>query len=76
MRVNYRTRLTILRKRNHLTQKDVSALLAVSPRTYCDYETGQCRIPVDKLITLAHYYNVDMNYISGISNLRCDYPTM
>ena len=43
-------------------------------KTYSDYELGKTRIPVDRLIVLAKYYNVDMNYISGISDKKKTFP--
>ena len=38
------------------------------------YELGKTRIPVDSLIILAKFYNVDMNYISDISNIKNPFP--
>jgi hypothetical protein len=49
-------------------------MLKVGQRTYCDYELGKTRIPVDSLIVLARYYNVDMNYICGISDKKKIFP--
>lgn len=70
--MNYQQRIRELREDNDYTQTYVASLLNVGQRTYADYELGKTRIPVDSLIKLAHFYNVDMNYISGISN--CKYP--
>ncbi len=74
MRVTCTSRLISLRKKSHLTQKHVAELLKISPRTYCDYESGRSRIPLEYLIKLAKYYNVDLNYICGVSNIRREYP--
>ena len=74
MRVTCRSRILKLRNQNKLTLKHLAVLLKVSPRTYSDYETGRLRIPVEALITLARYYDVDLNYICGISNIRKEYP--
>ena len=59
---------------SHPTQQKIADLLNVGQRTYCDYELGKTRIPVDRLIVLAKYYNVDMNYISGISDKKKTFP--
>lgn len=74
MRITYRSRILKLRTQNNLTQRALASVLKVSPRTYCDYETGHIRIPLDALIALARFYDVDLNYISGISNIRKEYP--
>ena len=75
MRVTCRSRIHKLRTQNKLTQKNLAVLLEVSPRTYSDYETGRLRIPLESLIKLARYYDVDLNYICGISNIRKEYPS-
>lgn len=49
-------------------------LLHIGQRTYSDYESGKTRIPVDSLIILAKYYNVTLDYISGISDIKNKYP--
>lgn len=76
MRITCKSRLLKLRKQNRLSQRDISAVLKVAPRTYSDYETGKSRIPIEALICLAQYYDVDLNYISGISNIRKEYPNL
>ena len=35
---------------------------------------GYTRIPIESLITLAKLYNVDMNYITGVSTIANTYP--
>lgn len=72
--MNYQQRIRALREDNDYTQSYIAGLLNVGQRTYADYELGKTRIPVDSLIKLAEFYNVDMNYISGISNFKLPYP--
>lgn len=72
--MNYQQRIRALREDNDYTQAYIASLLNVGQRTYADYELGKTRIPVDSLIQLAKYYNVDMNYITGISNVKNTYP--
>jgi transcriptional regulator with XRE-family HTH domain len=48
--------------------------LHIGQRTYADYESGKTRIPVDSLMILARFYNVSMDYITGASNIRREYP--
>ena len=68
-------------KRRHLVKnfatrisEKIAALLHIGQRTYSDYETGKTRIPVDRLLILAKYYNVSMDYITGASNIKREYP--
>ena len=72
--MTYPERIRSLREDTDKTQSQIAALLQVGQRTYCDYELGKTRIPVDSLILLAKLYNVSMDYISGISNERREFP--
>lgn len=72
--MKYNERIRELREECFLKQKDIAAILQIGQRTYSDYETGVTRIPVDSLLILAKYYNVSMDYISGASNTRNEYP--
>lgn len=71
----YHKRIKALRKERHYTQLFVATVLNVSQTTYSDYEHGYVRIPLMHLIELAKLYDVDMNYISGISDVRNHFPT-
>ncbi len=72
--MHYRERIRALREDNDLTQTQIAEILNVGQRTYADYELGKTRIPVKSLIKLARFYNVDMNYISGVSKIKNLYP--
>ncbi len=72
--MNYAERIRALREDSDKTQSEIAQLLKVGQRTYCDYELGKTRIPVDSLIVLARFYNVSMDYISGISDTRQPFP--
>ena len=72
--MNCAERIRALREDAGRTQTDIAALLKVGQRTYCDYELGKTRIPVDSLIVLARLYNVSMDYITGVSDVRLPYP--
>lgn len=72
--MNYAERIRALREDNDKTQAEIAKLLKVGQRTYCDYELGKTRIPVDNLIVLARLYNVSMDYICGISDARNSFP--
>ncbi|MBM6752603.1 helix-turn-helix domain-containing protein [Mediterraneibacter glycyrrhizinilyticus] len=72
--MNWQSRIRALREDNDYTQTQIAKILNVGQRTYADYELGKTRIPVDSLIKLAKYYNVDMNYITGVSNNKKPFP--
>ncbi|MBR1815543.1 MAG: helix-turn-helix transcriptional regulator [Lachnospiraceae bacterium] len=72
--MKYNERIRDIREDNDLTQQDVADILHVGQRTYSDYESGKTRIPVESLILLAKYYNVSMDYISGVSNIKKEFP--
>lgn len=72
--MHYRERIRALREDNDYTQSQVADILNVGQRTYADYELGKTRIPVDSLIKLAEFYDVTMDYISGVSNIRNSFP--
>ena len=67
-------RLRSLREENNCSQKQIAQLLCVGQCTYSGYESGKIRISSESLIKLAKFYNVDMNYICGISDVRRPYP--
>ena len=72
--MKYAERIRALREDNDMTQAEIARLLNVGQRTYCDYELGKTRIPVDSLIVLAKLYNVSMDYICGISDVSKAFP--
>ncbi len=72
--MNYNERIRELREDNDYTQQNIADILHIGQRTYSDYESGKTRIPIDSLIILAKFYNVSMDYISGISNQKNNYP--
>ena len=68
--MSYSVRIRELREDRDLTQKEIADLLKVGQRTYCDYELGKTRIPVDSLIVLARLYNVSMDYICELTDKK------
>lgn len=72
--MKYNERIREIREDNSLSQQRVADLLHIGQRTYSDYESGKTRIPVDNLLILAKFYNVSMDYITGASDLKTEYP--
>lgn len=72
--MTYSERIRSLREDADKTQAQIAGLLQVGQRTYCDYEKGKTRIPVDSLIRLAKLYNVSLDYICGVSDEKREFP--
>ena len=70
----YAKRIRDLREDSDQTQNEIAKIIHVGQRTYSDYELGNTRIPIDSLIMLAEFYNVDMNYICGLDDQRRPFP--
>ncbi|MBR6524269.1 MAG: helix-turn-helix transcriptional regulator [Clostridia bacterium] len=67
-------RIRGLREDADKNQTEIARLLNIGQKTYSDYELGKTRIPLDSVILLARYYDVDMNYICGVSSEKKPYP--
>ena len=63
-------RLFELREYNDLTQKNVGAILGVRQQTYAEWEKSKKIIPLKHLVTLAKYYKVSLDYMTGLSNKK------
>ena len=72
--MKYYERIRALREDHSLSQQRIADLLYIGQRTYADYESGKTRIPVERLIVLARFYNVSMDYISGASDIPTPFP--
>ena len=72
--MKYYERIRALREDHSLSQQRIADLLYIGQRTYADYESGKTRIPVERLIVLARFYNVSMDYISGASDVPAPFP--
>lgn len=72
--MTYAEQIRTLREDKDMTQATIAAMLNVGQRTYCDYELGKTRIPVDSLIKLAKFYDVSMDYICGLQEEKGHFP--
>ena len=59
-----------MRKVKGTTQKQVAEGSEIAERVYQRYESGERKPPFDKLITLADYFGVSIDYLVG----RTDNP--
>ena len=72
--MKYRNRIRDLREDKDLTQKYVADLLKIGQKTYSDYELGKTRVPLESMIVLAKFYDVNMDYICGVSSIKEKFP--
>ena len=63
-------RLRDLREDNDKTQKEIAKVIGTSTQYYQKYEKGLFDIPFDRIIKLAEYYNVSIDYIAGRTNKK------
>ena len=47
-------------------QKQVAAVLKITPQQYQLYESGQRKIPIDKLKIYCEHYNISADYMLGL----------
>ncbi|MCL2699721.1 MAG: helix-turn-helix domain-containing protein [Defluviitaleaceae bacterium] len=72
--MDYAAKIRALREDADLTQTNIAKILIVGQKTYSDYEMKKTRLPLESIMLLAKFYNVDLNYICGISKIRNEYP--
>jgi len=63
-------RLKDLREDMDLKQKEIADIIKTTQQQYSKYEIEDRMIPIDKLILLADYYNVSLDYIVGRTNIK------
>ena len=63
-------RIKELRQEKKLTQTQVAELLGIDQRVYSNYETGKREIPSHHLIELAKVYEISLDYLVGLSDIR------
>lgn len=64
--MEYYQRLKDLREDHDLTQQDIAQVLQTTREQVSKYETGKQMMGVDKYIKLARFYNVSLDYLTGI----------
>ena len=63
-------RLEDLRDEHDLKKKDVAKAIGVVESVYSEWENGKLSIPTKRLNQLANYFEVNIDYMLGISNKR------
>lgn len=67
---NFQTRLRELRTDKNVMAKTMAENLGISYRNYQRYEKGEMDTPSSKLLSLANFFNVSLDYLVG----RTDNP--
>ena len=63
-------RLKDLREDLDLKQEEVAKRLGMKQQQYSEYERGKREIPFYKVIDIAEFYNVSLDYIAGRTNRK------
>lgn len=63
-------RLRELRRERELTQSDLAKAILVPRVTYTHYELGKRTPDLDTIIQLARFFDVTLDYLLGISEVR------
>ena len=69
-------RLAELRKSRGLTMKEVAQALKIPYTSYVNYEKGEREPSIDKLIFIADFYKISLDYLMGrTSKITDDNPS-
>ena len=49
-------------------QQEIAKIIGTSQSYYAQYENGKRNIPFERIIILAKYYNVSLDYIAGFTD--------
>jgi len=66
MKYDVSNRLKDIREDNDLTQNDIAQLLKTTTQQISKWETGLQKMGIDKYIILAQYYNISIDYLTGL----------
>ena len=69
-----RLKIRDLREDADLKQKEIAQYLMCDQSLYSKYERGTRPLPLELAIKLAQYYNVSLDYLVGITNVKTQYP--
>lgn len=70
MQKNQKLRLRDLRNDKDMTQSEVADIIKTSANYYGEYENGKREIPIDRILLLAEFYNVSLDYITRRTNVK------
>ncbi len=53
---------------NDITQKQMAEILNVSKYVYNNFESGRTKIPLNKIIEFADYFNLNLDYLLNLTD--------
>ena len=59
-------RLKDIREDADKSQKEIAEVIGTSQSYYAQYENGKRAIPFDRMVALAKYYNISLDYLAGL----------
>ncbi len=68
------SRIRDLREDSDKTQQELADYLGTSTQHYGKYELGYAEIPFERAIMLAKFYNVSLDYLAGLTNVKRPLP--
>lgn len=68
--MQYYERIKGLREDADKSQKEITEVIQTSQSYYAQYENGKRPIPFDRIMILAYYYNVSIDWIAGRTDKR------
>ena len=68
--MQYYQRLKDLREDLNLNQTQIAKVINTTQKQYSRWETGEYQIPFNKVIELAEFYGVSIDYIAGRTNCK------
>ena len=66
--MNHYQRLRDIRQDRELSQEQVASILNIGQSDYSKYERGVNMMGIDKYMALAQYYNVSLDFLTGLIN--------
>ena len=64
--MNAYQRLRDLREDADKSQEEIARVIGTSQSYYAQYENGKRAIPFDRMVALAKYYNVSLDYLAEL----------
>ncbi len=65
-------RLKELRKSRHITQEELGDMISVTQQNISKYENDVYEIPVDVLVKTSRCFNVSIEYLLGLTDIKRD----
>ena len=59
-------RLRDLREDFDKSQEEIAKIIGTSQSYYAQYENGKRSVPFERMVILAKYYNVSLDYLAGL----------